>query len=148
MRAVALISVLLLVACGPTSSGSGNPSLGAQPEMARPHCVNGGGDTMAVGYFEFQVERPAEPRSVPAGPSSHSLDRALLQFIVDTAGVIEPASVKVIEPTLPTSANLLATVAAWRFTPATAYGCRVRQVVQLPVLRTILGDRDQVSNDR
>jgi len=138
MRAVVLISVLFLAGCGPASSGSGTASLGAQPEPARPHCVNGGGDTTGVGYFEFQVERPAEPRSVPAGPASPSSDRALLQFIVDTAGMAELATLKVIEPSQPASARLRMTVAAWRFTPAEAYGCRVRQVIQLPVWRTIL----------
>jgi hypothetical protein len=58
--------------------------------------------------------------------------------MVDTAGIAEPSTVKVIDPAVPVSANLLAAVATWRFAPAQAYGCRVRQVVQVPVWRTIL----------
>ena len=100
--------------------------------------MKSGGDTTAAGYFEYQVERPAEPQSVPTGPSRPGPDAALVQFVVDTAGVAEPATVKVVEPAQAASARLLATVAMWRFTPAQVYGCRVRQVVQVPVWRTIL----------
>ena len=138
MRVIALVSVLALVCCGPAWAGAGKPNLSAQPDPGRPHCVKGGGDTTAVGYFEFQVERPAEPRSVPAGPSRPGPDAALVQFVVDTAGIAEPATVKVIEPSQPASAKLRATVATWRFAAAEVYGCRVRQVVQVPVSRTIL----------
>ena len=138
MRAIPIVGALLIAACGTAAGGAANPNLGVQPEPARPRCVKGGGDTTAVGYFEFQVERPATAQAVPAGPSRAGPDGALVQFIVDTAGIAEPATVKVIQPTVPVSANLLARVATWRFTPAEVYGCRVRQVMQIPVWRSML----------
>jgi hypothetical protein len=137
MRALLLTSALVVAACGPAAGSAANATA-VQPEASRPQCVDGGGDTTALGYFEFQVERPAVARSVPEGPSHPGRNYMLVQFIVDSAGVPEAATVKVIEPALPTTAKLQASVASWRFTPAEAYGCRVRQVVQVPVWRTSL----------
>ena len=61
---------------------------------------------------------------------------ATLQFIVDSAGRVDSASVTVLQ----TSDSAYATVASaavrkWRFTPARlAGGCPVKQYVQMPVV--------------
>lgn len=138
MRSIHIVALVLLAACGTAASSSANPRFIVQPEAGHPRCVKRGGDTTGFGYFEFQVERPAEARAVPAAPARPGPETAVVQFIVDTAGLVEPSTVKVVDPAMPVSPQLKAAVATWRFTPAEVYGCRVRQVVQIPVWRSVL----------
>ena len=133
--------VLLVAAAGVAACGAAQTSeagLGVQPAPRHARCAPGGGDTTNAGYFEFQVERAAEARSAPAGPTRRGPDAALLQFVFDTGGVPEVRTLRVLEPAVQPSEKLRAAVVTWRFRPAEAYGCRVRQVVQLPVPRSIL----------
>ena len=60
--------------------------------------------------------------------------RVVLQFVVDTAGAVEPATVRVREATHPAfAAAARAAVAQWRFRPATlAPGCPVKFLVTAP----------------
>jgi hypothetical protein len=95
-------------------------------------------------YFEFQVEVPARfiPDSTvsprPAGaPGVRGDDLpALVQFVVDTAGVPDTRSYKIL---VGRDAQLVAAgrdvLTRWRFVPARLGGCPVRQLVQTPLTR-------------
>jgi len=104
---------------------------GLAPDL-QPACAPSGGDTTRQVYFDFQVDRGVReiaPRPAPPG----SEEGGLVQFIVDTAGVPESGSLRVVKR-LPI--GVVDTAAAWRrnrtrrFAPAVYRGCRVRQVVQ------------------
>jgi hypothetical protein len=107
----------------------------------QPACAPSGGDTTRRVFFDFQVDRRVReiaPRAAPHG----SEEGGLVQFIVDTAGVPESASLRVVKrPPI----GVVDTAAAWRsirkrrFAPAVYRGCRVRQVVQEQA--PALGDR-------
>jgi hypothetical protein len=99
----------------------------------------------AVPYFEFQVTAPAAwiPDSTIAthpvppvrGAVRGELD-ALVQFVVDTAGVPDPASFKVLaarDEALATAGR--EAVLRWRYRPARMGTCPVPQIVQTPLGR-------------
>jgi hypothetical protein len=108
----------------------------------QPACAPSGGDTTRRVFFDFQVDRPV--REIAPRPAPHASEEAgVVQFIVDTAGVPESGSLRVVARS---PIGVVDTAAAWRrirarrFVPAVYGGCRVRAVVheQAPVLR----DRD------
>jgi hypothetical protein len=95
-------------------------------------------------YFQFQVETPArfvgDPAVLPAPNaddrrrSPFPPDFALVQFIVDTAGVPQAKSLRML--VTPDSLSLETVKAAlerWRFSPARNAGCIVPQLVQTPL---------------
>lgn len=102
-----------------------------QPPAGTPHCVTNGGDTVAANvFFEFQVATPARPLppTVPGTAGSRTL---AVTFVVDTAGMPEPASIHAV--TRAESSFVAAArpaVATRRYEPARLAGCRVQQVVQ------------------
>lgn len=90
-------------------------------------------------YWEFQVTSTVKPLSgrAPAYPAemleAHIDGRVLVQFVVDTGGVPEMRTFKVIESSNAMfSAAVREAVPSLRFVPATLEGRRVRQVVQQP----------------
>ncbi|HEX2779756.1 MAG TPA: TonB family protein [Gemmatimonadaceae bacterium] len=91
-------------------------------------------------YFEFQVEKPAEALpggSRPAYPAplsaAHVEGEVLVQFVVDTAGRVEPGTFKVLETTNAVFADAVeAALPGMRFSPAELHGRLVRQLVQQP----------------
>lgn len=93
-------------------------------------------------YFQFQVDRRAEyiadstqhPR--PSAPRLSRVDAepALVQFVVDTLGVPQPNSFKVLaarDTALAAAARTA--LPTWRFRPAQLGACRVAQLVQTPI---------------
>ena len=59
-------------------------------------------------------------------------DLALVQFIVDTAGVPNTKSVKLLQrPDALVADSVVAAAAQWRYVPAKAHGCVVPQLVQV-----------------
>ena len=91
-------------------------------------------------YFEFQADRPARldpdtrPPHYPDMLRSARVEGSVLaQFVVDTTGLVELSTFKVLK-----SSHELFTAAvkdalpAMRFTPAEAGGMRVRQLVEMP----------------
>lgn len=92
-------------------------------------------------FFDFQVDTPAEfiPDSAagpsPArssGPAGNEL--ALVQFLVDSLGVPDPRTYKVLtarDPALAAAGR--DAMRRWRFRPAMLRGCRVVQLVQTPL---------------
>ncbi|MES2177550.1 MAG: hypothetical protein V4550_06760 [Gemmatimonadota bacterium] len=89
-------------------------------------------------FFEFQVENPARfivDSSVVVQPTKRVPNpRNLVQFVIDTAGVVMPNSFKVLRATdaaVVTEAR--ETHQRWHYQPATIAGRPVCQFVQTPV---------------
>ncbi len=100
-------------------------------QAAPPSCPSGT-------FFEFQTTRPARflgdsglaVHPLPAVPKP----RNLVQFVVDTMGVVMQATFRVMivnDHTLIDQARRL--LGQWRYSPAMIGECRVRQVVQTPI---------------
>lgn len=91
-------------------------------------------------FFEFQVEKPAEPKGSNPTPKYPSLleeqgvaGEVMIQFVVDTSGKVELNSVKVLKSTNDLFSNSVKNVLPeLRFLPAEAGGHKVRQLVQQP----------------
>ena len=88
--------------------------------------------------FEFEVDTPAKyvaDTSRTVQPTKGDRDsRNVIQFVVDTAGVVASLSLKVLRGT---DVNIVdqarASVQAWRYTPAKRDGRSVCQLVQTSV---------------
>lgn len=90
-------------------------------------------------YFDFQVERIARPKSVPAPVYPNHLRAArvegtvLVQFIVDQRGRPDMASFKVIKSSNAELTESVRTAVSYMsFFPAEWGGQKVKQLVQLP----------------
>jgi protein TonB len=90
-------------------------------------------------YFEFQVTTPVRqlsgrpPAYPPALLESHIDGRVLAQFVVDTSGVPDIRTLKILESSSPLfSAAVRDALPGLRFVPAKLEGRRVRQIVQQP----------------
>jgi TonB family protein len=89
-------------------------------------------------YFEFQADRPARPDPDNRPPhfpdmlrSAHLEGTVLAQFVVDTTGLVELSTFKVLSSTHELfTAAVKDALPAMRFTPAEAGGMKVRQLVQ------------------
>ena len=127
-----LTLVLLGGACArssPRSASTGGTVHAAAPG-AMPRCAASGGDTTGTVYFEFQVERPALPRTRNPEPPRLGAE-VLLQFVVDTAGQIDLNTVKVMKSERAAATRRLQeALPSLEYEPAVHQGCRVRQLVQ------------------
>jgi hypothetical protein len=93
-----------------------------------------------VTYFDFQVERQARPTPaspVPVYPEPlrvANIDgEVLAQFVVDTTGLVDPSTFKVLKTTNPWfTAALYQVLPLFRFDPAQVKGHKVRELVQQP----------------
>lgn len=130
---VGLPSALALTAGVPTAGVTTDPS--ASPGIGTPGWL--GGPASGVPWTAMEVDDPA--RVLEAGRLQYPvvLERAgvtgsvVLEFVVDTLGRVEPASVRVVtasHPGFQTAA--LDAVLATRFRAARARGLPVRQLVQ------------------
>jgi TonB family protein len=91
-------------------------------------------------YFDFQVEQQAAP--LPGSPAPgypetlrtrNIQGEALLQFVVDTIGMIELSSVRVLKSTHPLFAlAVYQRIPAMRFQPAQVGGRHVKEMVRQP----------------
>ncbi|MCC6930946.1 MAG: hypothetical protein IT359_18290 [Gemmatimonadaceae bacterium] len=93
-------------------------------------------------YFEFEVAQPAtfiadstvSPRPSRRRAATAAAELALVQFVVDSSGVPDPQSFKVL---VANDRDLVSTgravLARWRFRPARLHGCAVPQLVQTPL---------------
>jgi hypothetical protein len=89
-------------------------------------------------YFEFQVEREARfvAEDVSPRPASDASSANLVQVVVDTAGVPDLVTLRVLRAADTALVRAAITAAArWRFTPAMIGGRKVCQLVQTPVQR-------------
>lgn len=95
-------------------------------------------------YTAFQVDTPAEiigRAPEPAYPDSlwraRIAGRVVAEFVVDSAGNVEPESVQIVSTTQPYfAAAVTASLGAVQFRPAQLSGKPVRQVVLLPFVFT------------
>lgn len=139
---VLLIASALLAACSSSSTSSRPPADGPRPEVIETvsPAPASTGERREPPYFEFQVETPVRARRGGCAPTLPEELRqpgnkgtTIGQFIVDTAGVPEPQSFKVIRETHASySAAVREALPCMRFSPATIRGRRVRQLVQQP----------------
>ncbi len=95
-------------------------------------------------YFAFQVQEPARftgdmaLRPVPDATDRRTRpfppDFALVQFVVDSAGVPSLKSLRMlVKPESLSVAAVQSALPRWRFTPAKVAGCDVPQLVQTPL---------------
>jgi hypothetical protein len=95
-------------------------------------------------WFESQVDSAARfiqegaliPHPVESSTArkSNSSDFALVQFVVDTTGVPNVKSFRILaQPEGMIADSVTAAVARWRFHAAMASGCRVPQLIQTPI---------------
>ena len=128
----------------PPAAARDEPGRGEEPEKVAPAFSN---PALTV-YFAHQVESPAAFDSRSAAPAyPDSLQRAgiegsvIAQFIVDTTGRIEPASIVLLESThIRFTESVQAALPNMLFRPAELRGVKSRQMVQIPFRFRI--DRD------
>ena len=95
--------------------------------------------------YEFQVDKPASyigdttvvPRPDPRRfvPVRDNPNAFVVQFVVDTAGLPEERSFKVLKaPSQQAVDSLRKYFMSWRFSAGSRYGCKVPQLVQTSVL--------------
>lgn len=97
-------------------------------------------DDATDAFLEYQVEKPVQPIPGTVNPTYPTALRAAgvegeirLQFIVDTAGRVEPRSLKVTHSTNELFSDAaLEVVPRMTFHPAEIRGRKVRQLVELP----------------
>ena len=85
-------------------------------------------------FYEFEVARTATVHKDSPLPAAVGQGTVLAQFMVDTAGRVEPGTWRIVRASDSTLAHaVLAALPTMRFTPAEQHaGCRVRQFVQMP----------------
>jgi len=104
-----------------------------------------GNEVGGPAYFAYQVDKPAKPVPANAQPEYPELLRGgnaggevVAAFIVDTLGVPEVASLKILKSTGPMfSAAVRDALPRMRFIPAEKGGAKVRQLVQQPFVFSI-----------
>lgn len=91
-------------------------------------------------YFEFKVEKPAVQAPGSSGPRYPEPERStgvegdvVVQFVVDTTGVMVPGSFKVLRASAQSFADAVRdALPSMRFVPAETKGHKVKQLVQQP----------------
>ena len=94
----------------------------------------------ATTHLEYQMSAPARwlrDSTLAVHPTSDTRSpQNLVQFVVDTAGIPQPSTFKVLkvsDSAVVTEARR--TLAKWRFSPPVLNDCRVKQLVQTPIGR-------------
>ena len=84
-------------------------------------------------FFEFEVTTGATSTSVQRASASGT--EPIVQFVVDSAGVVDTATVEIvtIRGRELSQRAAIAAVRDWRFRPAQIAGCAVTQLVQVPL---------------
>ena len=144
LRAALLGGVAVVVIIAACSEGVGNDLVGPQPTGGKRFSKQTASAPQLQGndvaYFEYQVERPV--MSAPGGghpvyPSSLKAagveGETIASFVVDTAGLVDVSTLKIIKTTDKLFAeSVAAALANMRFTPALIGGRKVKQVVMQP----------------
>lgn len=96
-------------------------------------------------YFEYQVEVPAKfigdtaarprPKTVTRADDPSQVERmVIVAFIVDSLGVIERNTIKILKsPSREATATAVAAIPGWKYSPALIGGFPVTQLVQTTV---------------
>jgi len=118
-----------------------NPLAELQGKVSGSNRVSGANQA----YFEFQVDKPAMPvlgSIQPVYPDSLKAAKiegeVVAAFIVDTLGVPDPGSLKILKSTHPLfAAAVRDALPVMRFVPAELNGVKVRELVQKPYVFNI-----------
>ena len=102
--------------------------------------LGGSGRAANIAYFEYQVDKQAAMlpgAAMPHYPDSLKIAKVegevVVAFIIDTLGVVEPYSLKVLKSTHPLfTAAVYDAILRARFKPAELNGAKVRELVQRP----------------
>ncbi|HEV8411883.1 MAG TPA: hypothetical protein VGQ30_15365 [Gemmatimonadaceae bacterium] len=96
----------------------------------------------ATPSFEFQVQQPAKfigdtaARPRPAVQRSPVTAGFVVQFVVDTLGLVRDGTLRILKsPSPEASAAVSSAYASWKYMPALNDGCKVVQLVQTEVAR-------------
>jgi hypothetical protein len=96
----------------------------------------------AMPSFEFQVQSPAKfvgdttARPRPAVLRSAGTATFVVQFVVDTLGVVRDGTLRILKsPSPEASAAVSAAYVSWKYMPALNGGCKVVQLVQTEIER-------------
>ena len=145
IRAAIALSVAMLAAAGACSSRIASNLTSPSPviaESAAPVALPTIDTPTAVAppYFDFQVDTPAALAPGSVGPRYPTAQRAagvsgnvLAQFVVNTDGSVDTASIKVLVASDSVfAAAVRASLVVVRYSPARKGGAAVRQLVQQP----------------
>ena len=144
LRAALLCGLAVVVIVAACSEGVGSDLVGPLPTGGKlfSRQAAGGPKVMRddVVYFEYQVERPVMSAPGSASPAYPDIlksagvgGEAIVSFVVDTNGLAQPASLKIIKSTHQLFAESVArTLPNMRFTPALIGGRKVKQLVMQP----------------
>lgn len=151
LRAALLGGVAVVVIIAACSEGAGSDLIGPQPTGGRLFSKQPASAPKLQGndvvYFEYQVEKPVMAATGSAFPTYPSSLRsagiegeAIVSFVVDTTGLADASSLKIIKTTDPLFAeSVAAALPDLRFTPALVGGRKVRQLVMQPFVFQIAG---------
>jgi hypothetical protein len=106
----------------------------------RPQVASTPPDTTRTTYFNFQVEKQAGPvrgSAVPLYPVPAKVagleGKVLAQFVVDTTGLVDLTTFKILHATNPWFVAAIYEALPWmKFLPAQVHGKNVRELVQEP----------------
>jgi hypothetical protein len=86
-------------------------------------------------FFEFEATVRAARIGTPHAPSIAADSGALVQFVVDSAGRVDTATVRLLAPRESGMGRteVAALIGGWPFTPGRVLGCPVAQMVQMSV---------------
>ncbi len=145
IRAAIALSVAMLAVAGACSSRIASNLTSPSPvvaESAAPVAIPTIDTPTPVvpPYFDFQVDTPAAMAPGSVGPRYPTAQRAagvagtvLVQFVVNTDGSVDPASIKVLVASDSAfAAAVRVSLAVVRYSPARKGGAAVRQLVQQP----------------
>lgn len=153
LRAALLGGVAVVVIIAACSEGVGSDLIGPLPTGGKLFSKQPAGTAKLQGkdvvYFEYQVEKPvtAAPGSgFPKYPdilkSAGVEGEAIVSFVVDTTGLADTSSLKIIKTTHQLFArSVAAALPNLRFTPALVGGRKVKQLVMQPFVFNLAGTR-------
>ena len=142
LRSSSLLATLVLAALALAATLAACASSSTRPAAAPPPgAVHAAPSAESDGpFFEFQVEKPVRQLKGTCAPkypedlrAARTTGQVVAHFVVDTAGMIEAATFKVVRSSHGAfSAAVQEALPCMRFQAASIKGRRVRQVVQQP----------------
>jgi len=105
--------------------------------------------TLSHPYYASEVSCTAKPDASNGRPRAANVREVGAEFVVDTAGVVEPTSIRFLPGTEARAATAAsAAIAQWHFQPAEIDGTPVRQLVQMPVAFGLAAPHDPSVNHK
>ena len=151
LRAALLGGIAVVGIVAACSEGVGSDMVGPLPISGKSFSRQPAGTPKLQGndvvYFEYQVEKPvtaAPGGGSPTYPSSLKSagvgGETIASFVVDTTGLVDASSLKIIKTTDPLFAqSVAAALPNMRFTAALVGGRKVKQLVMQPFMFQIAG---------